>query len=784
MSPLIHQDDFVDAAARVLDKDLRRNQNQKQAVLASLPLFLFVVAGAGSGKTTVLALKVLKLIFVDQVDPGAIMATTFTKKAARELRSRILGWGDALRGEFLLQATGNAALTQWLQSLDLNRVLTGTLDSIAEQVLREYRAPNTQPPVPVDEFVAKGLLTRKLVLPNRLWEQAELCDYVGQLTDDPRGLGPAQIAAKIMDIRDRFIHDQVDVAAFKADADTLHGPHPGKVMLCDLIDQFDQLLRDRLLLDFAALEREFLMRLQNGTLQRFMETLLVVLIDEYQDTNLLQESIYVELARTVQMRGGSLSVVGDDDQALYRFRGATVELFRDYLTRQQAASGAPVSTIYLSDNYRSTARIVDFAQDFVKLDPAFQPKRVAAKPRLVASRKPGYTNFPVMGMFRDTPEELAEDLAAFIEAVRGSGYTLPNGSGTIQLNPAGGSLSDIALLCSTPQEWNSTGQKKRLPLLLREELAAHNLGVFNPRGRPLRDVEDLQRLCGLLLLCLDGQSNVQNALTTLPQDAVRTIDRWRAVAQTFIATSPSPRTRSAVTLVGYVERWQQRRPLNHGSWPDEFSVIELIYQLLAWLPDLQDDPEGVVYLEAVMRTLNEAENFTSYRGQVIFDGANKELASIKELYWNVFVPLASGVIDLNEELLEAFPKDRLVIPSIHQVKGLEFPVTIVDVGSDFKTNHAKQRFRRFPDSGGYTGNVEEALRPFSPLGPVSASGRDRAFDDLIRLYYVAFSRPQDVLLLVGLTPNRTKNTIPNVATGWDRASNWNWGRGLSNLIHI
>jgi DNA helicase-2/ATP-dependent DNA helicase PcrA len=58
---------------------------------------VMVLAGPGTGKTTALALRVLKLIFVDRQDPGGILATTFTKKAAAELRSRILGWGDSLK---------------------------------------------------------------------------------------------------------------------------------------------------------------------------------------------------------------------------------------------------------------------------------------------------------------------------------------------------------------------------------------------------------------------------------------------------------------------------------------------------------------------------------------------------------------------------------------------------------------------------------------------------------------------------------------------------------------
>src|SRR6266540_2336305 len=77
--------------------------------------------------------------------------------------------------------------------------------------------------------------------------------------------------------------------------------------------------------------------LQSGALDAFVDTIQHVLVDEYQDTNLLQEAIYFHLARCALTRGGSIAVVGHADQALFRFRGATVELFRDFPTHANAA---------------------------------------------------------------------------------------------------------------------------------------------------------------------------------------------------------------------------------------------------------------------------------------------------------------------------------------------------------------------------------------------------------------------------------------------------------------
>lgn len=199
---------------------------------------------------------------------------------------------------------------------------------------------------------------------------------------------------------------------------------------------------------------------------------------------------------------------------------------------------------------------------------------------------------------------------------------------------------------------------------------------------------------------------------------------------------------------------------------------------------MQDDIEGLVYLEAITRTITQAALFCDFRASIVCDRNNQDLeqASIREAIRKIFVPIALGAIDINEDLLETLPRDRVNIMSIHQAKGLEFPLVIVDIGSEFRTDHPKQRFKRYPVSGGETCTIENDLRPYSPLGISDRSPRDRAFDDLIRQYFVAFSRAQDILVLVGLNSVLARS-IPNVALGWDRNRNWQW-RGLNNILRI
>ena len=143
------------------------------------------------------------------------------------------------------------------------------------------------------------------------------------------------------------------------------------------------------------------------------------------------------------------------------------------------------------------------------------------------------------------------------------------------------------------------------------------------------------------------------------------------------------------------------------------------------------------------------------------------------------IPISSGGVKVNETQYETLPEDRINVLSIHQSKGLEFPLVIVDVGSKFKTNNIKTQRLRFPKKIEDKETIEDSIRKYSTLGESERSEKDRLFDDLTRLYFVAFSRAESVLLLVGLNPAiegyPIKNQhidIPNIALGWSRDENY------------
>src|SRR5689334_14657805 len=116
------------------------NPEQKLALEAPPTEPLFIVAGPGTGKTTCLTLRILKLVLVDAIPPKGILATTFTRKAATELRSRILGWGFRLIEALQSDSQIDQKEKEWLKKVDVNQVITGTIDSICEEILRRFRS--------------------------------------------------------------------------------------------------------------------------------------------------------------------------------------------------------------------------------------------------------------------------------------------------------------------------------------------------------------------------------------------------------------------------------------------------------------------------------------------------------------------------------------------------------------------------------------------------------------------------------------------------------------------
>lgn len=829
---MISYEEFKEIVVNVLERDISSNEEQDLAISSDLNQSLFIVAGPGSGKTTVMVLKILKFIFVDDVNPKEILATTFTKKAAAELLSRILSWGDKIKKELEIKAWSYLDeqdefmeiygmevmdFVKKIKRIDFNLIITGTIDSVAEELLRVHRDPGTNQPVLIEEFVATSAMMNLGLYYHDRYLDTNLQEYLAELKGKEEYNGkkpviknPSQMADILLDIKNRMYYDQVELNDMLA---TIKPQDKGKQLAFKIIGDYIDELKSRNIYDFPMLEKEFLDRLNNSKLDVFLNDVKVILVDEYQDTNLLQESIYFKIAVSAIANNGNITVVGDDDQSLYRFRGATVDLFTNFRERVKII-GVDSQEINLRTNYRSTENIIGLCNKFVELDEEYQSARVEDKLRICSPNKNNedeekHKNIPILGMFRSNETILARDLSKLItELSKGKEVkykvkrvltkehyqSITNKNQTkmldirkdnfekvkeydeivLRLDPENGSPSDIAFLTYSPKE--STSGNRMLPGLLKKYLSKYKdpVEVFNPRGEDFQSIGVVSIFCGLMLECIDPEGKIQKVNRKIPRLAARNMRRWRDIANDYIKTYPDPNT--PLSLERFVTLWQVRQAYPEGKkWPKQASLIELAYKLATWIEELQDDIEGLVYLESITKTITQNGFFNEYSAKIYFDTPENEIASIEEALWNIFVPIASGGIKLDENLFETLPPNRLNIMSIHQSKGLEFPLVIVDVASRFGKNKAKDSILRFPKNNDKSSLLEDKIRIFSSLGKSDRESKDRSFDDLTRLYFVAFSRAQDVLLLVGLNSSidgyKSKDSylnIPNVALGWSR----------------
>ena len=300
------------APGRGVDLD-QLNDRQREAVLhGGSPLL--ILAGAGSGKTRVITAKVAHLIATDAVAASHVLAVTFTNKAAAEMRSRI---------HRLVAACGRADAGR--------RVMVRTFHAFGAWLLRVYGDRLGFDPQRLsiyDDGDTRQVLRRLVAEEEEQYLPGDIRDMAAWITTAKnRGLGPdAELSALR---RSPFPMERI-YARYQARLAELNAADFG----------------DLILLPLSLLKNHPEARAQ--VRQRFR----VVLVDEFQDANHAQ----FELLRELHEAPNYLCVVGDDDQSIYRFRGADVDGF---LTFPQRFAGTEV--VRLEQNYRSTGAILDLA---------------------------------------------------------------------------------------------------------------------------------------------------------------------------------------------------------------------------------------------------------------------------------------------------------------------------------------------------------------------------------------------------------------------------------------
>ncbi len=302
--PFVRMPDMLDDVSFILDE---LNPAQRNAVCApNQPLL--ILAGAGSGKTRVLVHRIAWMIQAEGHSPYAILAVTFTNKAAQEMRGRV---------ENLLELP---APNMWI----------GTFHGIAHRLLRtHFREANLPESFQIldsdDQLRLIKRVMREFKLDEKEWPPRQVQWFINQQKDN----GKRAAAVKVG--KDYFI----------------------KIML-KIYKEYERLCQQSGLVDFAELLLRALELWENHPtlLRHYRQRFAHVLVDEFQDTNRIQYAWIKMLTVTI----GNITIVGDDDQSIYGWRGAQVGNIREFSRDYQDAS-----VLRLEQNYRSTATILEAA---------------------------------------------------------------------------------------------------------------------------------------------------------------------------------------------------------------------------------------------------------------------------------------------------------------------------------------------------------------------------------------------------------------------------------------
>ena len=302
-----------------------RNLGQEKIIKdAKLPAV--VLAGPGTGKTHTIVNFVAEGIKKKRFDANKVLITTFTKKAAKELNTRII---TKLKYDNI--------------KVDLKDMMIGNFHSLAIDFIKKYRKldDNFFNLTVIDSYMEEYVIKENL-------------DVFRKIDGFDDLIGKNQVGT-ILDIFQTITNNLVDLEGLSKSSDDR------KRLAYDIYTNYEKILNDLGLINFQLILKRFYDLLVNPVIgETIRNSIDLVVIDEYQDTNLIQEEIAFRLTKD-----GNIIVFGDDDQALYSFRGADPRNLLDFSERFYQYSKIKSTTYKLDINYRSNQFIVKKSKDFI-----------------------------------------------------------------------------------------------------------------------------------------------------------------------------------------------------------------------------------------------------------------------------------------------------------------------------------------------------------------------------------------------------------------------------------
>ena len=662
---------------------------------------VLVIAGPGSGKTKTLVDRIVNLV-KKGVEPEAIMVGTFTEKAAKELITRI----------------SNRLLEDGIR-VNLNEMYVGTLHSIFLRFLEENR-----------EYT-------RLKRSYRLFDQFEQIFMIFQHIRE--FMAVEEITDLIGDhrvslwIKAQSIAEKVNVVSEEIlDVEKLEkSKHASVRALAKCYIIYKGILEEENALDFSTIQPEAYQLLTNHpeVLEKIQDKIQYFMVDEYQDTNTIQERILLMLSS----RNNNICVVGDDDQGLYRFRGATI---RNILEFDKNFKPGECAKYFLETNYRSHPDIIAFYNKWMQ-DQQWTVDDVTFRfEKEIVPRDDVFPDTPaVLRLSKKDDEE-----AYHAEVLRFIRY--------LEKEHIISDYNQIAFL------YRSVKSDKARALA--DYLEENGIRVFSPRSDMFFVREEIKLILGCLV-------TIFPQVEELFEEETRTRDLCMNWGKFFIDALQKDKAKNADLIRWVLAKQKAHYPLTDST---NYAFTSLVYQMFQF-------PLFAKYLKvdlhAVKTDLRAAYNIGTLTNLVskfeylnnitVFTPKNVEKA-LKNFFKYYLSFLEQGGLGEFEDFDETLPSGCVSFMTIHQSKGLEFPITIVG------SMNAVPR-KDYSDLDVILQNEYYHKPVYEPIELTK-------YFDFARLYYTAFSRAQNLLLLTGCeTTSGRRTPSAYFEPYWNSLPKWN-----------
>ena len=676
---------------------------------------MLVVAGAGTGKTTVLARRIAHLIDSDIAKPNEILAVTYTRNAAAELIERV---ARILYPNLPSQKVASKLMASGLEANTFHAYCYGLLqhngvkfDLIDEKDVQVYLRRRVAQ-LKLEYFVESANLGKFL---------KDLLDFFDRCQDELRT--PDDYDAYIA----RVVRGEIPLPRVEKKKKTDGMTDEEVLGRCREIARVYRQLEDTLRQDGLGTFGHIITRAvdllgrNDSVLQRARQRARFILIDEFQDSNVAQ----IRLAKLLGGAEANVFAVGDPDQGIYRFRGASSEAFDQFLT---AFGPQQVKRVTMSANRRSTPHILRCAYQAIKCNPEVGsalldgggwPREPLTCSRL--EREPQLDQAaPVQCVaYQAGEDQEAEFVADTIDAVR--------------LQRPGIKLNQIAVLYAQHSHRDAV-----LAELRRRDIPAEVKGVN------LFDTPEVRDALAVLRI-LDSSDPVATIrVAALPHFEVDPVSFRSQMA--LAGRDPVPEAvLESVAGSAEVRRAIREARLEVAAAGGKLAAAVKIAQRWFQLPDSMP-----------MQCLRQfTEIWCNKPKPISGDGTLHEFLEYLQLFSD-----ANGILAENNEDAEPVkalaprdvgeePKNAVQLMTIHSVKGLEFPcVFVLRVASGSLPSRDRDPLVEFP----------RELRNFS--GTSAADAKKLHEEEQRRLFYVAMTRAQEELYLCGKAGSEKKQPAP------------------------